>query len=288
MRRVQRRKRRILAQPSRLGRRLPAWLGLPAALVFGFALGTWAPGHWPAALGDDPLVVSRLSVMGARRVAPDELAAAAGVAPGTAFRDLDPAAIAKRVSAHPWIAAARATRLAPDVLLLGVTEREPVALAWLGVPPRPWLVARDGTPFVPATGTEGYPRLLGVAEFEAETPHAVLAQGVRLVESLVARRLPVPREIVLGGDDPRALPAFSLPTSNGDKRVIVGGSGDLEGKLERLVRLLEAARPETAAASVLDLRFGEQVILRSLPSSTEDGTAEARGGALPPATGRAG
>lgn len=278
-----------MAQPSPLRRRLVPWLGLPAAAALGFALGVAAPGHWPAVLGEDPLAASRLSVTGARRVAPAELAAAAGVAPGTAFRDLEPSVVAQRIAGHPWIAAARATRLPPDVLLVAVEEREPVALAWLGVPPRPWLVDRDGTPFAAAAGTEGYPRLAGVAAFEPNAPHSTLAQGVRILEALVARRLPVPREIVLGGgDDPRALPAFALPTPDGDKRVIVGGGDDLDGKLERLARLLEAARPETAAASVLDVRFGEQVILRSPPSSEGDGMAEARGGAPPPATGRRG
>ena len=280
-------KRRILEQPAR-HRRVPAWLALLAAAALGLALGSGAREGWPRALGPGPLALERISVAGARRVPAAELASAAALAPGTPFAGLDRAAVAARVAAHPWIATARVTTLAPDVLLLQVREREPAALAWLGRPPAPWLVDRAGTPFAPARGDEGYPRLVGVAEFTRDEPHPRLAQGVRLVEALVARNLPLPREIRVGGDDPHVLPAFSMPTPEGEKRVWVGGEGDPGAKLERLKRLLREVRPETAAARVIDVRFGEQVLLRGGPPSQEGGTAQARGGAAVPSDGRSG
>jgi cell division protein FtsQ len=232
-------------------------------------------------------VVDTVSVVGARRIAAEELIGASGVAVGTSLLALDPAAVSKRLASHPWIAEARVTPFLPRKLLVAVIEREPAAIAEIGAPPAAWLVDAGGTPFALATRVdrEMHPTIVGVADAQPGRPHPLLAQGVQIAAAVGRHGLPAARRVQVGGADPHLLPELLL--GPGERRVVMGG-GDLEAKLDRLSWVLKADLAEMGAASVIDLRFGDRVILRDGPSRSGDEATGARGGVGPSDRGRAG
>ena len=89
----------------------------------------------------------------------------------------------------------------------------------------------------------------------------LLAQGVRLIVAAGAEGLPTPSAVLLGGRPPEELPALCWGTP-GDERVAVLGGGELEARLSRLADLWAADLPEFRDAAEVDLRFGDQLILR--------------------------
>lgn len=261
--------------PSRIRFRPPrsAWLAAFAAL--GLGLGTGLQTQWPPRLG----AVDLLSVRGGSRVSPRELAAFLDIEAGTPFSALHPEEVARRAASHPWIARAHVVPLPPDRLLVAVEEREGAAVAWIGEPDRLWHVDREGRPFAPAEEPGRAPQIRGV-EAEPGVPNAALSQGLRVLEAIAARGLPAPRELILGGRDPRELPVLRIEARGTTQDVLLGG-GDLAAALERLAALWQAGLPETAAAAVIDVRFTGQVVLGGGGSAGADPATEARGGAPP-------
>jgi cell division protein FtsQ len=225
--------------------------------------------------------------MGAHRIAAEDLIGASGVALGTSLLALDPAAVAERLASHPWIAEARVTPFLPRKLLVAVVEREPAAIAEIGAPPAAWLVDAGGTPFALATRVdrEMHPTIVGAADAKPGRPHPLLAQGVQIAAAVGRHGLPAARRVRVGGTDPHLLPELLL--GPGERRVVIGG-GDLEAKLDRLSWVLKADLAEMGAASVIDLRFGDRVILRDGPSRSGDEATGTRGGVGSSDRGRAG
>jgi cell division protein FtsQ len=270
------RRRRALAHLERVRNQREAKTRPPArrlrALVLGlsFAGGAWA-GH--ALLADATL--ETISVRGARHLSAQAIAAASGVALGARLASLDRHGVAARLAEHAWIEQARALALPSGRLLLGVVEREPVAVL---VGEEPWAVDAAGSPFAPApaAGLEALPRLVAAP---TAAPRE-LAQAVALARRLPELGLATPLEIgIAAADDPEGL---SLRLPGLAPRVVLGRE-DLDAKLADLTRVLEAKLPELANATRLDLRFRDQAVLDVTPPPK--GTAQAaasRGGALPP------
>jgi len=266
-----------------------------AGLLVGIGLGANFGGPWLAELWPERFQVAAVAISGHERVAPVDLAATARVAAGARIQDVDLAAVRERLLAHPWVAGIRVATLMPDRVLLEVDERVPLAVAWLGEGAR--YVDRSGTAFAPAPLRTQAPRLVGVDEVDPAVPHPTLAQGVRILEAIAVRGMPQPSAVQLGGDDSRELPALVLGAGRGvDQRVLLGG-GELDAKLARLATLLQADLPETRAATEIDLRFGDRVILRGGPSPGQEPShsaaaggraVDAGGSPQPLGTGRAG
>jgi hypothetical protein len=268
-------------------RRLARWSTLAGAAVAGILLGSLLFEPVFARVAPGRFALETLSVIGARRIAAAELIGASGVPVGTSALTLDAAAVSRRLSSHPWIAEARVTTWLPRKLLVAVVEREPEAIVEIGAPPRGWLVDASGTPFAPATGVhrEMHPTLVGVEDAEPGRPHPLLAQGVHIADAVDRHELPSARRVRVGQGDSHALPELLLGPS--ERRVVLGG-GELEAKLERLSRVLEADLAEMGAASTIDLRFGSGVILRDGPSRSGGEATGERGCASPSDEGRAG
>src|SRR5690606_23493513 len=140
--------------------------GAPLAAAGAFALGlAGASPLLRAAMAARPELfgVRRLEVIGLARLEPADLVAAAGL-PGPDPAAAPPAeppsagALAARLAAPPWIAHARATRVAPDAVAVRVVGRVRAAV-WERPDGGPLLVDAAGTPFAPAGGGEALPRL---------------------------------------------------------------------------------------------------------------------------------
>jgi cell division protein FtsQ len=266
-------RRGVAGTSFRVGRAglLVAGVGSALGLLFGDSLIFQASG--------DALALDVIAVRGASRLSPREVAAATGVPVGAPRQAVDAGAVVQSLEAHDWIAKARALRL-PGALVVDVREREPVAT--VVVQEQLYAVDRDGQPFAPieADSLPGLVRI--VADGDDVRPHEPsprLATAVHLAQRLPELGLAPPREVTIAAeDDPRG---YGLRLAALDARVVLGRA-DLDARLDALARLL-AARPDVVeGASTIDLRFADQVVLRS--ASARDGSADqadGRGDARP-------
>ena len=268
-------------------RRLTRWSTYAGAAVAGLLLGSLLFEPMVARLAPQQFVLDTASVVGAHRVAAEELVSASGVAAGTSVLALDPAAVSERLASHPWISRARVTPFLSGKLLVAVVEREAAAIVEIGAPPTAWLVDASGTPFAFATGIdhEMHPTIVGVDDAQPQHPHPLLSQAVQIAHAVGRRELPGARRVHVGGGDPRALPELRLGPR--ERKVVLGG-GDLEAKLDRLAWVLKADLAEMGSASTIDLRFGSRVILRNGPPPSGDEATGTRGGVGLSKGGRAG
>lgn len=252
-----------MRRPGREGRRsAPKTALLAAGAAIGFAAGWWLPGRVSPPQGAPRLLVQRVAIAGADRVAPAALARRAGVAAGTPIAQVDRDRVAAQLSEDPWVLEARATTLPPDRLLVSVEERVPVLVAWLGRPAEPWHVDATGTPFARLDWAEpGTPEVFGLGAFEPGEPHPDLVRAVAVAERVGARGVPV-KAIELEAPEPGVVPVVTAELLGAERRLWIGPA-ELAGALDRLALLLAAPPPAARDASIWDLRFGEQVVLRS-------------------------
>jgi hypothetical protein len=260
----------------------------PLACAGVWAAAALAGGALGAALGEPLLArlapaqarIAELCVSGNRRVPSAELAALANVAPGALLPHVDTAEVRAALLAHPWVREARVAALPPSRLIVAVEERTPVAIAVFANGERLW-VDRDGVAFTAAPADAHATLLIGV---DAAPPHAAdprLADGVALLAAAERHAL-APQAVQLGGAPPEALPVLRFPRAGAPELLATVGPGEYDAKLARLARVLAAASPEASAArdaaSEIDLRFGEHVVLRRSEETAHDTTDTECGG----------
>jgi cell division protein FtsQ len=218
-------------------------LGVLASLAWlGLLLDGWAS-------SSPRLALRTVKVQGLRRATEKELLRLAGVAPGMNLWNLDPAAVAQAMGAHPWVRTVEVTRSLPDTLQLRVEERAPVALASLG---DLYVVDAAGAPFKRVSPAEALdlPLLTGLSREEAEKDPAGTAARLREalgVADAYSRVFERPRlsEVQLREA------GFELITVDGVRVVL--GRDDLDGQLRRLQRVRDELQHRGLAAAAIHL-----------------------------------
>lgn len=129
--------RRVVRAPT-AERRAHVWRSvrwLFTALVVTVGVGGAVAGAyygWDALVHSQRLVVRRIDIAGAQRVARQELVAYAGLDVGQPILDLDLDGMALKLRRHPWVASATVRRRLPDAVHVEVTEYEPAMVVALG------------------------------------------------------------------------------------------------------------------------------------------------------------
>ena len=276
-------RRRQGAEARRLARVRRA---TPLAAIAAFATGIGLASplvERGAARRPDLFSVRQLAIEGAQRLDPDEVARAAGLAPGASWGDVAPDVLAERLIAHPWIAEAHAARVSPTTVVVRIVERRPAAVL---VEPdaQPVLIDEDGVPFdAPADGFDALPRLVLPRHVARDRSEPRLAAGIALARAVVAAGFER-CQLELEGADPDALPVLHLAGLG--PRVVLG-DGPATVKLARLRRVLQEV-PESRRADELDLRFDDQVVLRPAPPETGPSEQVPGVGPAPSTRGRSG
>lgn len=187
------------------------------------------------------LQLRRVEFVGLIHLDADELWRLASVPSRTPLVDVDARAVAERIGQHPRVERAQVLRVPPGHLLIGVSERVPVA-----VDPTGFGVDARGArfPLLPDE-REGLPRLVG--SFRAGLPllRAARELGVR-VGSVRARS---PRDLRF---EPRGA------------QVEVRVGRDVRASLRTWLRVRASGLVDEYGASEVDLRFGGSAVLRGL------------------------
>jgi cell division protein FtsQ len=246
-RRVSRRARWVAARAVPIGAAVAVLAGLGGAAA-------WL-------LTSPRFAITEVAVAGASRLTPEEVVSASGIASGTNLFRLDRAAVLGRLEALPLVRRADLVRRFPNRVTLAVEERRPFTLAhagrlhWIdeqGVDLGP--EARAVAPRVPViTG-------LSPTDLGGGPPSSRMAAGISLLRALLRSETTLLRQIseidVSRPDGP------VLYTVDGVEVRL--GSEDWDARLGRLQGVLAQMRAGGEAVSTIDLRFRDQVVLKTV------------------------
>jgi hypothetical protein len=222
------------------------WLG-PASVALLIALVAARPalalfesfGEW---LRGPRFSLRSVEVIGLERLAAGELVASLAIPSGTPLLDIDSELVGEQTRAHPRIATASALRLPPDLLLLVVEERRPIAV-----------LAADGSG-IDAEG-ERLPLLDGEADGlpRARGDLAALLPLLRAAHDMDVRLVAAEAD---GAGDVRFQPE--------GLEVWVRVGREPERSLEDWLRLVGTGLVGGYAAREVDLRFRDSAVLRAV------------------------
>jgi cell division protein FtsQ len=257
-----RRRRRML----RLARRAGAWLCVGLLVVaLGGALASGA--LW--LLTAPRFAVERVEVAGQSQLSADEVVAASGLGPGQNLFRLDARRAVVGVEALPRVRRAELVRAFPNRVTLLVEERQPFVLVHAGTLHWPaealYWVDEQGVPLGPETRAVALDAPLvsavGADDVAAagRTPSGRVAAGVALVRTLMRAQSSLLREISeVDVSRPEGPVLYML-----DGVEVRLGSEDWDERLGRLGGVLAQLRASGQRATSIDLRFRDQVVLRT-------------------------
>ena len=211
-------------------------------------------------------LVSHVAVDGNVHITARDVITRSGIAEGQNIFDVNLGESAEAIREMPWVREARVRRLLPGRVYIEITEREPVAL----VPSNELLLMDETGKIVAAAYTSGVvdaPLITGGGLGPLSPGDVVRGEGmdeaievVRLIGSLGVTAYIGVSEINI--DDPTNIVLIAKRSGAN----IFLGTGDMEGKLWRLTRVVRAidkkGKDNTARLEKVDLRFGSTVPTR--------------------------
>lgn len=250
----------------RLARRGGAWLCVGLLVVaLGGALASG--GRW--LLTAPRFAVERVEVAGQSQLSVDQVVAASGLAPGQNLFRLDARRAVAGVEALPMVRRAELVRAFPNRVTLLVEERQPFVLVHAGGLHWPvggfYWVDEQGVPLGPETRAVVLDApLVSVAGADnvaaaGRTSSERVAAGVALIRTLMRAQSSLLREISeVDVSRPEGPVLYML-----DGVEVRLGREDWDNRLERLGGVLAQLRASGQRATSIDLRFRDQVVLRT-------------------------
>jgi cell division protein FtsQ len=204
--------------------------------------------------------VSEIVVSPIRHVRAGALLEAVGLWPGVSIWRVDPARLAARLEAQPWVRRASVRRELPRRLVVDVTERQPAAILFLD---QLYFVDTTGVAFVRVGDRDplDLPFVTGVeaAIVAGERPFArhAIRQALRLLRAMESAGLPF-RVSEVHIDREQGVTVFPV-----EPRVsLTFGWSGFGAKLTRLRRVLDDFRGREAQLREIDLTMGMEVVVR--------------------------
>jgi cell division protein FtsQ len=245
---------------SRWGRRLA--IGAAATGVAAVGAVGWVYGPTVVnAIADHPyFTVTEIVVTPTQHVRAGTLLESVDLRAGVSLWRVDPATLAARLEAQPWIRRAKVRREFPRRLIVDLAEREPVAILFLD---QLYYVDNTGVAFVKVGERDrlDVPFVTGVeaAIVADERPFArhSIRQALRLLQLMKAAGLPF-RVSEVHIDREQGITVFPI-----EPRVALtfGWSG-FGTKLTRLARVLQDFRGRESQIREIDLTMGTAAVVR--------------------------
>jgi cell division protein FtsQ len=208
------------------------------------------------------LTINEVFVMGRRETPRDQVLEALGAERGSAILGLDLEAARERLLALPWIAEASVERLLPDMIVVRITERKPLAL-WQN---KGQFALIDAAGQVIQRGDlSRFAELLVVVGDDAAEEAEAL---VDILDRQPMLRVHVKAAVRIGGR------RWNLRLANGvDVRLPEENPADAWARLAAYERAHQVIHRDI---QVLDLRFPDQVIVRRNTPAEEQLTTKGR------------
>ena len=208
------------------------------------------------------LQVTRIQVNGYQHLDPQAVIQQAGIPSGANILSLDLDGVRKRLTQHPWIAAAAISREIPDRIRIEIEERKPVAL----VKGREFYLAdQQGACFAKAAPSEhtGLPIITGFDPGALDSGCNLPREFTVLLENLFREtQLKLPWRLISEIRWNRNT-GLSFFTARGGIQVDLGSEdyGIRIAKLEKVLRYLEKKGLQSQLRGI-DLSHGNRVFVR--------------------------
>lgn len=219
--------------------------------------------------------VDRVAIRGHRHLDARDVALTSGIERSAGIETLEIPKIVEKLVSHDWIAEAEILLLPSGTALIGVSERRPRAIVFASGDTQGSLVDAAGTPFASAAPEDlANPNLVRL-RISAAAPRQVaspaLSRATALAEAIQALAIdrlafaelavPSPASSPNDGEPP----GWTLRSADGGLEVRLGpDEGEaMVTRLGYLQRLFAADLFEEPARGRIDLRFGEQAVLRA-------------------------
>lgn len=222
------------------------WLVWDAGYIQrGFERAKWSTIAIAAKAG---FTVSEIFVDGRYRTSPEALRDALRLERGAPILAFDPDAARERITALPWVKRVAVERQLPDVVLLHITERQPMAIWQHG---GAFSLIDSGGEHIPVRGLEAFRKLLVVVGKEAPA-HTASLMDVLATSPELSRRVKAAVRIA----DRR----WDLHLKNG--LTVRLPEEDPAGAWRRLAMLAAQQEILDGGLAAVDLRYPDRVILR--------------------------
>jgi cell division protein FtsQ len=208
------------------------------------------------------LQVTRIQVNGCLHLDPQAVIQQAGIPSGANILSLDLDGVSKRLTQHPWIAAAAISREIPDRIRIEIEERKPVALV---KGHEFYLADQQGACFAKAAPSEhtGLPIITGLEPGTLDSGCNLPREFTVLLENLYREtQLKLPWRLISEIRWNRNT-GLSFFTARGGIQVDLGSEdyGIRIAKLEKVLRYLEKKGLQSQLRGI-DLSHGNRVFVR--------------------------
>jgi cell division protein FtsQ len=207
--------------------------------------------------------ITEVAVVGASRLTPEEIVAVSGIGPGTNLFRLDRSAVVARLEGLPLVRRADLVRRFPNRVTLAVEERRPFTLAHAG---RLHWIDEQGVSLGAETRAvvPQAPVITGLSPADLAagdgTPGPRVAAGISLLRVLLRSETALLRQI--SEIDVSRPEGPVLYTVEGVEVRL--GAEDWEARLGRLQGVLAQVRAGGEPVNAIDLRFRDQVVLKTV------------------------
>jgi len=229
-----------------------------SALVVGGAL--WGRPLAARIAAHPYFAITEIVVAPTSRVRPGALLEWAELRPGLSIWSVDPARLAARLEAHPWIRRASVRREFPRRLLVRVAERQPAAVLLLD---HLYYIDRSGVVFarLGLTDAVDLPLLTGVEAAilagEGPYPRHAIRRALKLLQLMRVAGLPF-RVSEVHMEREQGVTVFPVAP----RVALRFGWSRFPGKLERLKEVLGAFADRETQIREIDLTYGAQAVIR--------------------------
>jgi cell division protein FtsQ len=232
-----------------------AWIGAAVLVLAAIGLGVgWL-------LTSPRFAITEVSVSGASRLTPEEVVSASRIGPGTNLFRLDRAEVVARLEALPLVRRADLVRRFPNRVTLSIEERRPFTLVHAG---RLHWIDEHGVSLgaEPRAVAPAVPVITGLSprDLEGNLPSSRVAAGISLLRVLLRSESALIQQI--SEIDVSRPEGPVLYTVEGVEVRI--GAEDWEARLGRLLGVLAQIRSGGEVVSAIDLRFRDQVVLKTM------------------------
>ena len=227
------------------------YAGIFVMVLIGFGLGLYLTAAY--ARSTERLEIRKMSVAGLHRVSENEVLARVNYTPGTNLLRVGLDGARRSVEEIPWVRHATVQRVWPDEIVIIVVERRPIALA--RIDGEIYQVDDDGVilPTDVLTDTSS-PVLDGLHVGDIEGNRTKIEVYLETVRAIGQSEL---SEVHVAESGEVSVVPLNNPV------LIDLGTGDHRGRWDKYVRLRNQIREEYPSAFQIDLRFRDQIIIRT-------------------------
>lgn len=209
-----------------------------------------------------PFPVQKIDIRGVKKISKDDLIALSGVVVGQNMLSLRLKSVGEQIATNPWVASVRVQRFFPGTVAVTVIERQPIAVANLGLL---YYLDEKGEPFKPLNFGDklDLPVVTGFTEEELNSDPAGTREGLQNACELLAA-LKSHGSFILADvseihyDRAHGLTIFTI---SGALPIKVG-SGDFAGKLARFAQIYQTLISQRPALQYIDLDYSDRIVIK--------------------------